>query len=272
MFWNLCGRDVVNRVRWGTKQPYADFDKPWIICSSFFALPFGVCRALLVVRSVEYGRTLPRSLPSQNAAYIQMASPNGVWRRRPVPRLARRQLSRARIVHSLRRTRRPGDLCAHAFAKDTYPLASSAPCACLRKRCPFFFALSCGKSLGSAPCAVGRARIVYSLRRTRRRGDLCSGCFAKRGERGDGVCRALLGRSLPAQNPAFFVVVGIPLVPDQPTVRPNRPTGPTGLTAPSTRSGNRVRASVPQTFVFPCGADTGRPTETRTENKTDRTK
>ena len=44
----------------------------------FFALPFGVCRALFVVRSVEHVSALPRSLPSQKPASIQKASQKGV--------------------------------------------------------------------------------------------------------------------------------------------------------------------------------------------------
>ena len=43
----------------------------------FFALHFGESRALLVVHSVEYACTLPRSLPLQNATFAQTASQNG---------------------------------------------------------------------------------------------------------------------------------------------------------------------------------------------------
>ena len=37
MKWTPCVVGNANRVRWGTKQPYANFDRPRIICSSFFA-------------------------------------------------------------------------------------------------------------------------------------------------------------------------------------------------------------------------------------------
>ena len=47
--------------------------------------------------------------------------------------------------------------------------------------------------------------------------------------------------------------------------RPNRPACPTGLTAPSTRPVARIRVSVPRTHVYPGGADTDRPAETRTQ-------